>query len=170
MTLTIPAVDPIAAHVEALEQRVSQLEQQLLSGQTAGAPSLTEAVRSLRDLFEYAVLRPVDLVKLDGHPYFFYTKDLLYTLFTEHMPETFIRNYRLTADDLLPQRPHSFSLADYLERVCRQSPRNEHFAKLRIMAQQVCQFRALMHQVGTGQARDLFLKPGNSQHFRQDVA
>src|SRR5439155_14330340 len=43
-------------------------------------------------------------------------------------------------------------------------------SKLRIMAQQVCQFRALMHQVGTGQARDLFLKPGNSQHFRQDVA
>src|SRR3954471_4926120 len=89
MPLTMQAAEPAVVAIEELERRVSQLEQQLNGKGTAALPSMTEAIQGLRDLFEYAVLRPVDMVKLEGYPYFFYTKDLLYTLFAEHLPETF---------------------------------------------------------------------------------
>jgi len=126
-TATLPATD-VQTQIELLERRVKQLELQVTG--TANA----DAVRTLRELFEYALLRPVDLVKLDGHPYFMYVKDLAYTLFAEHQPDSFIRNYQLTDDDGKAPTPFPFSVEDFLEGRTDPFPRNEHYAKLIICA------------------------------------
>ena len=75
MSATISHVDSLGASIEALEERISRLEQERTAANTANDRELRESVRGLRELFEYAVLRPVDLVKLEGLPYFFYTKE-----------------------------------------------------------------------------------------------
>lgn len=107
------------AQVEALERRVRELEAE---------------ARGLRELFEYAVLRPVDLVKLDGDPYYCYTRDLIYTLFAQEKPDAFVRNYALTDEDLQPPARFEFSVNEFLERKRKDIRRDEHWAKLLILA------------------------------------
>ncbi len=141
MSTTSLSTDPLpaqfqshmATQMEALERRIRQLEQQAATG-AKPAESLPDATKTLRDLFEYTVLRPVDLVRFDGDPYFMYVKDLAYTLFAEHMPETFLRNAQLTDADHAPPVPFAFSVSDFLEGRCPPFPRNEQWFKLVISA------------------------------------
>ena len=131
MPSTALPTDSLIAQIESLERRMKQLEQQ--SAASTESHSANE-LRTLHNLFEYTILRPVDLVQLDGDPYFMYIKDLAYTLFAEHMPGSFVRNYQLTDQDLAPPKAFAFSLKDFLGGRCPVFPRNEHYFKLMICA------------------------------------
>jgi len=133
MTTMSTSVDPLTARLQALEDRIADLERRGPDGPLTHLDRNDEA-RTLRDLFDYAVLRPVDLVKLDGDPYFMYVKDLAYTFFAEHKPETFIRNYQLTEDDAAPPPAFPFSISDFYGGRAPAFARNEQYFKFVIFA------------------------------------
>jgi FkbM family methyltransferase len=112
--------------IAGLERRIRQLEEQ--------GTSFAQTSRTLRDLFEYTVLRPTDLVRLNGDPYFMFTKDLLYTLFAEETPEDFVRNALLTERDHARPAPFDCTIADFLSGRASIVSRNEQWFKLVIAA------------------------------------
>lgn len=121
-----PGSLPLPEQLALLERRIRQLEEQ--------ATSTTQATRTLRELYEYTVLRPTDLVRLDGDPYFMFVKDLAYTLFAEENPESFVRNATLTASDDAPLVPFDCTVGDFLAGRGPSLPRNEQWFKLVIAA------------------------------------
>jgi FkbM family methyltransferase len=110
----------------AIETRIRQLEEY--------ASGATQATRVLRELFEYTILRPTELVRLNGDPYFMFTKDLAYSLFAEESPQEFVRNATLAESDHAPPIPFDWTVRDFLDGRGPRLPRNEQWFKLIIAA------------------------------------
>jgi len=118
------------SEIQTLEQSVSQKISEI---QALDQPPILEKIQKLYDLYEYSVLRPVDLVKYADNLYFWYINDISYQWIGPNS-DIITKNYKLTPQDLEPPLPFEFSVQEFFESKYCDFPKDEQLLKFIIFA------------------------------------